>query len=435
METRTETAPKVVPVGFRGRVGITPATPGTPWPASTRLAYRLVSKVNREDECEGTVRADPAGTLELDLSLATVGEYRLELRATGDAEPRAVEWLYAVDPRWKGLKPFKVDLHLHTTHSDGRAGPVAMLVAGCRAGMDAMAVTDHDVQAPLDEVRAFCTQTGLDMGLIAGEEVTIRGVGGHILSLGASGAVGPTRSGAACEAAIPVIAAEFAGHALLPPLRPETYAHAVWTARCIRERGGLAVMAHPYWQGTTGRFYPPPYVVEQLLRDDLLDGLEAFGGSPANEGNMLAIARFAEEARSGRHLTVTGGSDAHDAADAGRLWTLVLAGEATPDALLRALADRRSLACDDRMSTDTVAFGEPSLLMYGYFLIREFFPWHDRIRHAQGDLAALAAGGGAAPDVADRMRTLNARMADLYRRFGLRQAGGQAVDSGARVAL
>ena len=44
-----------------------------------------------------------------------------------------------------------VDLHVHTTHSDGRLGPQAVVAAATQRGLQALAITDHDVVSGLDE--------------------------------------------------------------------------------------------------------------------------------------------------------------------------------------------------------------------------------------------------------------------------------------------
>jgi len=63
-----------------------------------------------------------------------------------------------------------IDLHLHTTASDGRSTPDALVAEAAAAGIDTLAVTDHDTVAAVDAVRAAALRTGLTM--IAGIEIT-----------------------------------------------------------------------------------------------------------------------------------------------------------------------------------------------------------------------------------------------------------------------
>ena len=46
-----------------------------------------------------------------------------------------------------------IDLHLHTTASDGRLTPRALVERVAAAGVTIMAVTDHDTTAAVAEVR------------------------------------------------------------------------------------------------------------------------------------------------------------------------------------------------------------------------------------------------------------------------------------------
>lgn len=63
-----------------------------------------------------------------------------------------------------------IDLHLHTTASDGSLTPPALAVEAARAGLRTISVTDHDTTAGLADAAAACEQLGLR--LIPGVEVT-----------------------------------------------------------------------------------------------------------------------------------------------------------------------------------------------------------------------------------------------------------------------
>ena len=63
-----------------------------------------------------------------------------------------------------------IDLHLHTTASDGRSTPAELVREAAAAGLSTSAVADHDTVAALPEVRAESAAAGLD--LVPGIEVT-----------------------------------------------------------------------------------------------------------------------------------------------------------------------------------------------------------------------------------------------------------------------
>ena len=63
-----------------------------------------------------------------------------------------------------------IDLHLHTTASDGRLRPSALVALAARAGLSVMSVTDHDTVAGLAEAREAADEHGLR--LVDGIEMT-----------------------------------------------------------------------------------------------------------------------------------------------------------------------------------------------------------------------------------------------------------------------
>ena len=77
-----------------------------------------------------------------------------------------------------------IDLHLHTTASDGTDSP-AELVCACReAGITTMAVTDHDTTAAICEVAREAERAGI--GSVAGIEITAAWRGSDVHVLGSS---------------------------------------------------------------------------------------------------------------------------------------------------------------------------------------------------------------------------------------------------------
>ena len=264
---------------------------------------------------------------------------------------------------------------------------------------------------------------GLNLLILAGEEVTVREIGGHILSLNASGWVGKARHGPDNDRERAAICRDEIGdRTLAAPLTAEQYSHAVWTVRHIRRLGGLAILAHPFWEGTTRKYYPPRALVDQLLRDDLCDGIELLGGSPSTEGNRLAVARYCDEAQRGRRLPVVGCSDAHGQEDSlGRYWTVAFAADLTAAGIAQAVTDCHCVACEALPGRDAAIYGPSALVEYAYFLHREFFPLHDRLCFLQAQLhrrALLPPGASPAPpDYAPAIADLQAELNNLYQAF------------------
>lgn len=77
-----------------------------------------------------------------------------------------------------------VDLHCHSTVSDGVLAPRELVRRAAEKGVDALALTDHDHLGGLDEARAAARESG--MRFIDGVEISVtwRGTTVHIVGLG-----------------------------------------------------------------------------------------------------------------------------------------------------------------------------------------------------------------------------------------------------------
>lgn len=75
------------------------------------------------------------------------------------------------------------DLHAHSTASDGSLSPAALMQRAQAAGVDVMALTDHDTLEGLDEAAA--TARALGVTFVPGVEVSVtwQGITVHILGL------------------------------------------------------------------------------------------------------------------------------------------------------------------------------------------------------------------------------------------------------------
>ncbi len=81
------------------------------------------------------------------------------------------------------MTPF-IDLHTHSTCSDGLLTPTALLALAARRSLAAIALTDHDTVAGLPEALVHGTATGVEV--ITGIEIssTLDGVSLHVLGYG-----------------------------------------------------------------------------------------------------------------------------------------------------------------------------------------------------------------------------------------------------------
>jgi 3',5'-nucleoside bisphosphate phosphatase len=76
----------------------------------------------------------------------------------------------------------RADLHVHTTHSDGNYTPAQVVELARRAGLAAVAVTDHDAVGGVAVARAAAEGSGVE--IVAGVEITAEFHGRELHLLG-----------------------------------------------------------------------------------------------------------------------------------------------------------------------------------------------------------------------------------------------------------
>jgi len=192
-----------------------------------------------------------------------------------------------------------VELHTHSAAShDGRDSVELLLEQAEAVGLDALAVTDHDeIEASLEAV-----SLAPEYGLIGIPGVEVSTADGHVLALGV-------------EELVP------AGMGFAETL---TY---------IRDRGGTAVVPHPFQESRSG-------VLAKITKDELAtaDAIEVY-----NSRLLIGYAnRQAKRFASRRGLPMTAGSDAHICEMVGQAITWVDADEPTSEAILDAIRDGRT---------------------------------------------------------------------------------------------
>ncbi len=199
----------------------------------------------------------------------------------------------------------RADLHIHTLASDGTSGLDEVLHHAVNvAGLDVIAITDHERIDAAFAARAMAADRGLPIEIVVGEEVTT--LGGHLLALWIDR---PVRS--------------------LRTLRS--------TIVAIHEQGGIAIPAHP--------LVPYPlcaqgFALRRLLADPdprvHPDGLETFNPTALGRPSHARVVRFAAD----YGLAAVGNSDAHAAAAIGTGYT-TFPGR-TADELRTAILERQT---------------------------------------------------------------------------------------------
>jgi len=244
-----------------------------------------------------------------------------------------------------------IDLHLHTTASDGRSTPDELVQEAARAGLRTIAVTDHDTMAAVPAVALAAASAGLECvtgieitAVEDGRDIHVLGyfldpadpeldrflrdqrvvrrrraveIGERLEHLGVGidmAAVMPAGESGGRSVGRPLVAAALvaAGHARDVPDAFDRYlaegrpayversgeSPAAVVAR-IRRAGGLASVAHP------GKFRLDERFISELAGAGL-SAIEVF--HPDHDAGAIARYKAMAEAL---NLLVTGGSDYH----------------------------------------------------------------------------------------------------------------------------
>src|SRR6266545_346085 len=226
----------------------------------------------------------------------------------------------------------RIDLHTHSTASDGSMPPAELMAAASAAGLDVIGLTDHDTTAgwapaeaalptELARVRGIRTERAERMvALMRADGLDVSW--DEVRDFAAGGTVGrPHLAQALIRRGLVGSIAE----AFSPPWLGERYrvpkqdTDVFAALRLVREAGGVPVFAHPR-ATVRGRVVPDELIVELAAAG--LFGLEADhpDHSPAERAHVRGLA-------ADLGLVVTGSSDFHGTHKSVRLGELTTAPE------------------------------------------------------------------------------------------------------------
>ncbi len=247
----------------------------------------------------------------------------------------------------------RLDLHLHTTHSDGSCTPTEVVNMAHRAAVTALAITDHDITTGIAEAIAVGQQCGIEIipgveisSLAGSSEVhilgyfldwqdfdllerlkTLRdarhrrnpqiierlqtlGIGityDEVRSLAGTDSIGRPHIARVLMGKRVVASAKEAFDRFLaegkPAYVPRELPSPAEAIRWIKAARGLAVLAHPTWVRVAEQ---PLIDLVRQLKADGLDGVEVYYSTHAarQTREYLSLAQQLG-------LLVTGGSDFH----------------------------------------------------------------------------------------------------------------------------
>lgn len=207
-----------------------------------------------------------------------------------------------------GKQRMKINLHTHTTNSDGGKSPEDAAAVYNAAGYDAIALTDHWKYVPSGTVNGLRILSGVEYNTASGDA----GIGVyHILALG-------------CKQE-PALAKEDSAQMIVDEIN-----------RC----GGLAVLAHPAWSVNTP---------EQGIALNGVEVTEIYNSvSDAHESSRPYSGYFADTtAAHGKQFSLIATDDVHyyDGTDDTKAWIMLeCSKDATDDEILNAIRNRKFYA-------------------------------------------------------------------------------------------
>jgi hypothetical protein len=195
-----------------------------------------------------------------------------------------------------GKQHFKVNLHTHTTNSDGGYAPQAIVDLYRDKGYDALALTDHRFSNKISALESG------DMTLISGIETHPTGPRGillHFVGLG--------------------LPEDFADLSALPFQK---------CVDAINTAGGLCFLAHPYWSGL---------ILDDMLQFDGFLGVEVYNTSCIDVGREFSEAHWDQLLEHRPEATAIAVDDTHGSQHLFGGWTMICADDKQPQSLLAAL--------------------------------------------------------------------------------------------------
>jgi len=170
----------------------------------------------------------------------------------------------------------KADPHCHTFASDGMVTPAELVAAAKQAGLDLIAVTDHDTMEAVRAAHALGEDAGLVV--VGGQEVTTSWPAQtHILGWFLER---PVRRGMSVED----------------------------TVAAIHDQGGLAVVPHPFMPVYFGSIQPG--MLRRLIDKEQVDGIEMVFTVPIGARRRALLDDFYAANRE-RLGAAVGASDCH----------------------------------------------------------------------------------------------------------------------------
>ena len=294
--------------------------------------------------------------------------------------------------------PMKGNAHCHTCFSaDGHEDPYLTAAVYRKSGYDFLAITDHHrIEGSVYAIEQS-RHIPSGMSLYYGEEAHVPNPYIHAVNVGAlmPGGTGIDRWYHEHENEV---RKEVAGTAdtyatILPDgIEPYDFAWRKWIADTIHKNGGIAVIAHPFWEYDAHNTRDDMFRL--LAKEKIYDAAEiTHGQEPGCRDANLQVAFWNDMRAEGIFISPTGADDAHRRY---RKWdyeccfnqsyTLIFALSPDFDGFAEAIKNGYSAAVESYEDAPEHITAVYRLTKYSAFLFDRYFPHHDELCFEEGCL-------------------------------------------------
>ncbi len=413
--------PRLVRSGVPTTVTVTPLGSSLAFREGQEYIVRFVPKeiyndtfIDRPAQFD-TVRVTPKdGAISVTYTFYEEQEWVLSILTPEEEEKKAKAREFHVYSLFDDLyerNPYRGDLHVHSTGSDGSEEASVVAANYRKYGFDFMAMTDHHNWKPSDDIIKTYADVPLGLKLFHGEEVHL-GTIIHIVSFNANRSI--TELYRANTEEIRARLQEEA-KTLDTPWGVDAYefAYRKWICEQIREAGGMCIVPHPYWIHKPHIFNMNSRMLEYIFTTGTYDAFELTGGQSVEENNYQ-LAIYHDMRARGIDIPICGSSDSHGTDQSvyfGISQTMLFAKDKEYESIRDAILGHYSVAVEQEYGEKVRIHGHYRMVKYARFLLDYYFPGHDELCVEEGILMREYAMGDQA--AGDALRALDGRV-DRY---------------------
>ena len=354
-----------------------------------------------------TAVADEDGYIRFSHKLDREETYTIRVSKADDEKRTLITNLrlfVAEDDLWSRT-PMKGNTHCHVCVSvDGEEDPARVAAMHRKAGYDYLAITDHHLIGgsliAIDRLKDIPH----GISLYKGEEVHVPDPYIHAVNVGADlGGIGVNtyydNNKEKCDAEVQAIAESLNADELPEDVLPIDVAWRTWIAKMIHDHGGIAIAAHPFWiwEAHNTRNAMLRYMAEHKL----FDAMEVLGGQhPGSMEANMQISFWNDMRADGIHMPIVGADDAHirhtvwsDSDCFNKVYTVAFMNDPSFEGFKDAILNRWTVAVDQYDEATPHIVGTYRLTRFLVFLLEQYFPIHDELCFAEGQLIGDACIG------------------------------------------